>query len=79
MRHAAVQVEFQPLVKLEEVKTQTMEEDEEVLYKMCAPQPLSPFPSSFLPCSRGSDEPLLPNATAGRSSSGGSPTRGIRR
>jgi len=30
------QVEFQPLVKLEEVKTQTMEEDEEVLFKMRA-------------------------------------------
>ena len=24
-------------MKLEEVKTQTMEEDEEVLFKMCAP------------------------------------------
>lgn len=32
------QVEFEPLVKLEEVKTQTHEEDEEVLFKMCAPQ-----------------------------------------
>jgi len=30
------QVEFQPLVKLEEVKTQTMEEDEEVTFKMRA-------------------------------------------
>lgn len=30
-----LQVEFQPVVKLEEVKTQTMEEDEEVLFKMC--------------------------------------------
>lgn len=30
------QVEFQPLVKLEEVKTQTMEEDEEVCFKMRA-------------------------------------------
>jgi len=30
------QVEFQPLVKLEEVKTQTMEEDEEVLFKIRA-------------------------------------------
>lgn len=30
------QVEFQPLVKLEEVKTQTLEEDEEVLFKMRA-------------------------------------------
>jgi len=29
-------VEFQPLVKLEEVKTQTMEEDEEVTFKMRA-------------------------------------------
>ena len=31
---ALAQVEFQPLVKLEEVKTQTLEEDEEVLFKM---------------------------------------------
>merc|ERR1719443_1385560 len=30
------QVEFQPLVKLEEVKTNTMEEDEEVTFKMRA-------------------------------------------
>jgi Ran-binding protein 1 len=30
------QVEFQPLVKLDEVKTQTMEEDEEVTFKMRA-------------------------------------------
>jgi len=30
------QVEFEPLVKLEEVKTQTHEEDEEVLFKMRA-------------------------------------------
>jgi len=30
------QVEFQPLVKLEEVKTQTLEEDEEVLFKLRA-------------------------------------------
>lgn len=33
---ALLQVEFEPVVKLEEVKTQTMEEDEEVLFKMCA-------------------------------------------
>merc|ERR1719326_394459 len=30
------QVEFEPVVKLEEVKTQTHEEDEEVLFKMRA-------------------------------------------
>ena len=30
------QVDFQPLVKLEEVKTNTMEEDEEVTFKMRA-------------------------------------------
>lgn len=30
------QVEFQPLVKLDEVKTQTLEEDEEVIFKMRA-------------------------------------------
>jgi hypothetical protein len=33
---ALLQVEFEPVIKLEEVKTQTMEEDEEVLFKMCA-------------------------------------------
>ena len=36
-------MEFTPLVKLDEVKTTTGEDEEEVLFKMCALRPCSRF------------------------------------
>lgn len=32
----SIDVHFEPIVKLEEVEVRTMEEDEDVLFKMCA-------------------------------------------
>jgi len=70
---AASQVEFVPLVKLEEVKTQTMEEDEECLFKMYAAA------AGGVHCRLARAEATPPVLSGVRSCSGGSLTPGRRR